>query len=127
MSTTKNLLLKGGNSYRNAISKLFEVVWETEVKPDSWKDSVLFQLDKGKADQRDLDNKRFIHLKDDVPRLFGHIVTTAVKPAIMNSMPKNQIGTVPEHKAQENLFIIKSVICFFEKFNMAVSIQFFDI
>ena len=120
-------ILKGGESYKNALSKLFKVVWETEEKPEGWKDSVLFQLDKGKSDKKDLSNKRFIHLKDDVPRLFGHIVTTAVKPTIMSNMPKNQIGTVPGHRAQENLFVVKSVIGVFEKWKKAISIQFFDI
>ena len=54
-------------------------------------------------------------------------MTTAVKPDIMSNMPNNQIGTVPGHQAQENLFVVKSIIGVFDKFNKAVSIQFFDI
>ena len=37
-------ILQSGESFKNALNKLYETVWNTERKLDSWRDSVLFQL-----------------------------------------------------------------------------------
>ena len=111
----------------DALNKLYEVVWQTECLPEGWKNSLLLQLDKKKPDKKDLANKRFIHMKEDIAKLFGHIVTSAEKPKIMENLPNNQIGTVPGHQAQENIFIIKSFIGSLEMSNQAAAVQFFDI
>ena len=44
-------ILKGGSSLQNALMKLYRTVWEQEKKPDSWRDSILIQLNKERQSQ----------------------------------------------------------------------------
>ena len=71
---------------------------------------MLIQLYKGRGPRDNLDSQRNIHTKLDVPKFFGHIVATAAKPNLIGQMSPYQIGTKPGHRAQEHLFVIKTVI-----------------
>ena len=51
-----DFILNAGPSLLSALYKLYETVWKTEEKPDSWRDSVLIQLYKGKGLKEDLNN-----------------------------------------------------------------------
>ena len=74
------LILNAGNSLLNAIFRLFSLVWASESIPDSWIDSLVIQLYKGRGSKSKFDNIRFIHLKEDpLPRLFGQIVLLEAK------------------------------------------------
>ena len=55
------------------------------------------------------------------------MVTSAMKPIIVENMPPFQIGAVPGHRAQEHLFVIKSFIAQKEKENEAVAITLLDL
>ena len=81
-----------------AIFALFSLVWEKEEIPEVWHDSLLIQLHKSKSKQS-LDNYRFIHLKESLPRFFSQIVTSAAKGNILENMSKFQIATKPGHRA----------------------------
>ena len=100
-----DFILKSGESYRAALYTLFKVVWENERKPDVWRKTVLLQLYKGSGSLQDLNCHRNIHTKLEVPKLFGHIVTTAAKVKMIENMSKYQIGTKPGHRAQEHLHV----------------------
>ena len=119
-------ILKGGNSLLAALYKLFQVVWDREVKPDMWCNTVLIQLYKGKGPKSNLDNLRNIHTKMDIPKFFGNIVTNAVKPIILENMSPFQLGMVPGHRCLEILFIIKSVKGLFEDQKKAIALQLWD-
>ena len=126
-------ILKGGKSLHNALYTLYESVWNEEVKPESWKETTIIQLDKGKPDKADLSNKRYIHTKDSIPKFFSHMLTATIKPKIVENMLSHQIGAVPGHRAQEHLFVIKSFMAHKEKNNEATAaalldlVKFFDL
>ena len=42
-------ILKGGNDFKQALFKLFSLVWHLEEKPDQWRNTVIVQLFKGKG------------------------------------------------------------------------------
>ena len=44
-----DLIVKSGPSLHAALIKLYKVVWNGEVKPGVWRDTVIVQIDKGKA------------------------------------------------------------------------------
>ena len=71
-------ILKAGKSLHEALFKLYEVVWNKEKIPDTWRETIVIPLDKGKADKNLLSNKRFIHTKKEIPKAFGHIVTNSL-------------------------------------------------
>ena len=120
-------ILTAGQSYFGALFKLYQVVWETKIIPEGWKESILLQLDKGKKDKLNLDNKRHIHTKDPTQKYFSHMVTTATKPLMVENVTPFQIGAIPGHKAEEHLFTIKSVIALIEKEEDAIAIQQYDL
>ena len=55
------------------------------------------------------------------------MVTSQIKPLIVENMPPFQIGAVPGHRAQEHLFTIKSFIALKEKENEAVAVNLLDL
>ena len=121
-------ILRTGPSLLAALHKLHEVVWSIERKPDSWRDTILIQIDKGRnKDKSNLNNRRHIHTKEEIPKVFSHIVTTSIKPFIVNDMSPNQIGAVPGHRSQEHLFTVKSLMALTEKNNEALALQLFDL
>ena len=81
-------ILNGGKSLINALFFLYSTVWKKEIIPDTWYDSLLIQLPKGKPNLNNLDNIRHIHLKDIVPSLFGQILTLHAKDTLIDNMSK---------------------------------------
>ena len=90
---------QGGDSLRAALFNLCKVVWRTEKKPERWCQSTLIQLYKGRGHRGILDNQRHIHLKDEFPKFFGHLVVSASKDKLISNMTKFQIGTKTGHRA----------------------------
>ena len=104
-----DFVLKAGHSLLNALFKLFQVVWNKEVKPESWRETVIVQIPKSKDNPiSDLENKRNIHTKPYIPKVFGHIVTNSIKPLIVENLTPFQIGAIPNHRYEEHLFTLQS-------------------
>ena len=103
-------ILKSGPSYKGALFKLFRKVWETEKKPEEWKRTTILQILKGNSEPENMANMRNIHLKDPVPKLFGHIVMDQVKEELMKNMSKFQLGTKTGHRAQEHIYVLISLM-----------------
>ena len=119
-------IINTGKDFRNALFQLFKVIWKEETKPDQWKLDTLLQIHK-KGSKLKLDNFRFIHIKEDIPKLFGFIVTKEAKQKIIENMSKFQIGAVPGHRPQEHLFVMRSIVSLFEMINKPLILSLFDI
>ena len=72
-------LFGAGDIIRRVCLNICQTVWRTEVYPDSWNVATLVQLDKGKSPANSLDNKRHIHLKNEISKVFSHILVSASK------------------------------------------------
>ena len=66
-------------------------------------------------------------MKDEFPKFFGNLVMDAAKDTLIHNMSKFQIGTKPGHRAQEHLFVTKSVISLYMKYDKAVILSAWDI
>ena len=121
-----SFILKAGNSLHKALYRLFEVVWKVEKIPSSWRETVIIQIPKGNAEKHDLDFKRNIHTKDQIPKAFSHIVMTAMKPIIQENISKFQIGAIPGHRSEEHLFTLKSIAALAEKNDVAIAANLLD-
>ena len=119
-------ILKGGEALKKSLVALFRYVWTTEDKPDQWRRTILIQLHK-KGSKDDMGNYRNIHTKMDIPKLFGFMVISPAKVPIIKNMSKYQIGTVPGHRSQEHLFVMKNVISLYENYKQPVIVQLYDI
>jgi hypothetical protein len=102
-------LLRAGSSLKKCLVDLFRYIWTTEDKPEQWRRTTLIQLHK-KNSKDVLDHYRNIHTKVDIPKLFGFMVITLEKVPIIQNMSKYQIGTVPGHRSQEHLFVMKRMV-----------------
>ena len=122
-----DFILKSGNSYKDALFKLFKKVWEKEKKPESWRRTTILQIPKGTGEVGDMTMMRNIHLKHPIPKLFGHILMNQVKDKLMESMTKFQLGTKKGHRPQEHIFVLKSVMALYEMYKEGLLINLFDI
>ena len=120
-------LLNSGQSFQKCIFDLFSKVWETEKKPQQWRNTVIIQLYKKKGDISSFDAQRNIHTKDYIPKLFEGIVVDKSREKIIKSTSKFQIGGIPGHRSQEHLFCVKSVIELYSELSLPLYIQIFDI
>ena len=106
---------------------MFSKVWDSEVKPQQWRNTVIVQIYKKKGDFSDFNNQRNIHTKDFIPKLFEGIIVDKSKDIIVSNCSKFQIGGMPKHRAQEHLFCVKSVISLYALLEIPLFIQLFDV
>ena len=71
-------ILKAGYNLKDAIFRFLSLVWRTEQIPEGWKKTLLIQLEKGKG-SKCLENLRHIHIKPDISKVFGQILTMSVR------------------------------------------------
>ena len=119
-------IIKGGDDFKLAVFNLFNYIWENESKPDQWRLDTLLQLHK-KGSKLKLDNYRYIHIKEEIPKLFGFIVTKELKNKIIESFSRYQIGAAPGHRPQEHLFCVRSLISLFKLMKKPLILSFYDI
>ena len=78
-----NFLLKGGDSMKRAILKMFQHIYDTERRPTEWLNTRIIQIYKGKGEADDLSNHRNIHTKDYLPKTFETIFVEKSKPTYL--------------------------------------------
>ena len=66
-------------------------------------------------------------MKDVFPKFFGNLIMDQVKDTLYGNMSKFQIGTKPGHRAQEHLFVLKSVISLYLKYDKPVILTLWDV
>ena len=108
------LILEGGDTLKNAIYNLFKLVWKEEKNLSGWKKSKLVQLWKGSGKKTSHESMRFIHLKEEIPKLFSQIVVEKAKPNIFENITKFLIAGKPCHQPMEHLFVLMSLIALHE-------------
>ena len=122
-----NFITNAGISFKNALFEIFKYVWNNEKKPSSWGLDTLIQIHK-RGSKEDLDSYRYIHLREDVPKLFSFMVTKLVKPKIVKNISKYQIGAMPGHRSQEHLFCMRSIISLYnERMKKPIIVSLLDV
>ena len=75
---------------------------------------------KGKGPNDEFNSMRNIHTKLEVPKLFGNLLFKRAKSIIQEGTSKYQIGAMPNHRAQEHLFTLKSIIGLYKYLGIAI-------
>ena len=83
-------IMKCGVAMKLVLFKLCQVVWKTERQPDRWCKSILIKLYRSKGSQSVIDNMRHIHMKDQFPKFFGHLVVSESKDKMISNMTNYQ-------------------------------------
>ena len=120
-------LVNAGYSLLNALFVLFKLVWKTEQIPNTWHTSELIQLFKGRGLRSSLENWRFLHIKDDISKMFSQIVFEKTKECLISGMTKYQIATKPGHRATEHVYCVMSLIQLNEDQGKALLLSLFDV
>ena len=110
-----------------ALFKLYKTVWDEEREPNAWRNTKVIQIYKSANNKSDLDSIRHIHTKEDIVKVFQHLVTNEVKPIIEQNTSPFQIGAMPGHRSEEHLLTLKSVVSLVENNGEAVAIQLLDL
>ena len=108
-SRSYEFIVNTGMQYKLAILKVCRKLIETEDFPSSFNLTTLVQLPKQDS-QLILDNSRFIHLKEWLPRLCEALAINEMKNKILDAGTKYQIGGCPGQRTQFHLYVLKSLI-----------------
>ena len=100
---------------------------EKEKFPNDFSVTVLYQLCKRKGSKENLNNHRYIHMKNCLPRLTESLTVSMTKDAIIQNGTKFQIGGIPGHRVEEHLIVVKSVIQLYIHHKAGIVIQLVDI
>lgn len=74
-----------------------------------------------------LNNNRFIHLKNILPRIVEAITVNKMKDKIINEASMYQIGGLPGHEIEEHVFTIKSIMAMREEMGTGIIFTLVDI
>ena len=74
-----SFIFGGGPSLKEALFKLYSLVWRTEECPTLWEKTSLLQLFKGSGSVELLGNYRNLHIKCDYGKMFGHLVVSEAR------------------------------------------------
>ena len=124
--TKYEFILKGGIELKPALFFLYKKVWHNETIPETWTHTTVCQIWKRKGDQQDQKNMRNLNLKEDVTKVFGHMIMNSVKETLYKNMGMFQIGSKPGHRPTEHIFVMKSIIQMFNFLKKPLIICFFD-
>ena len=100
---------KPAKEFKQLILKLCRIFIENEEFPDSFNTTTLVKLPKS-GSQLLLENSRFIHLKEWLPRICEALAVREMKDVIFEAGTIYQIGGCPGQRTQFHLYVLKSLI-----------------
>ena len=122
-----DFLIKAGDEFQDSVFKLCQRMIRDESFPARFAETILYNLWKRKGSREDLNNHRYIHLKDWLPRLAEILTAEMMKEDIFKSGTKYQIGGVPGHRLEEHLVALKCIIGRYIEKGSGVIMQLVDI
>ena len=123
-----DFLTKAGSKFQNSCFKMCEKMFKTEQFPETFKDTMLHMLYKGKGRKEDLSCNRFIHCKSWLPRLAeACLVEGGIKKHQVEESSRFQVGGQARHRAEELFFCWKSVVAKYKQQGKVVIGQCHDV
>ena len=122
-----NFLTRASDSFKNSVYKLCSRFIKNEEFPKRFFETVLHQLWKRKLPKEELNNHRFLHIKDWLPRCCEAMVVGKMKEGILSAGTKYQIGGLPNHRVEEHLVSLKAIISRSRDINGGALVKLVDI
>ena len=120
-------LTKSGKGFHKSVYKLCKRMVDDECFPQDFSLTTLYQLWERKGSKEDLNNHRYIHMKEWLPRLTEALTVNLMKDDILESGTKYPIGGVPGNRVEEHLLVVKSIIQLYIQRRSGVIMQLVDI
>ena len=124
-----DFITKAGTLYQIAVFKFCKRMIEEETFPLCFRETVLHMIFKGgKGRREELPDNRFIHSKIWLPRVVeGLVVQGGLREPLLEKSTIFQIGGQPNHRVEEHIFTLKSLIARKRMQNKEVVLQMFDL
>ena len=122
-----DFFIKAGDEFQDSVFQLCQRMIREESFPARFAETTLYNLWKRKGSREDLNNHRYIHLKDWMPRLAETLTADMMKDDIFKKCTKYQIGGVPGHRLEEHLVALKCIIGRYIAQGSGVIMQLVDI
>ena len=119
-------VMNAGPGLKEALFALYKLVWKTERCPLLWDKTKIIQVYKSSGQVEDLANYRNLHIKEEIGKMFSHIVVNKIKEKVSRNMGEFQ-SSKPGHRPQENLYILKSLMSLKEKYKEPLILQLMDL
>ena len=100
--------IKSGEQYKDAVYMYMKKLIKCENIPTDFALTTLIQIWKRKGSALDLNNMRFIHLRQWHCKLLEALITEKMKNNIVNNTPKIQLGSMPGSSSVEHLVVLKT-------------------
>ena len=131
MSGKKNydFLTKSGPKFQKAVFKMCQRMFLEESFPSEFQNTTLHMIFKGgKGKQNVLENNRFVHCKEWLPRVAESLVVEdGLKDPLIQGSSIYQIGGQPGHRSEELLFVLKTVVARSREQGRMIILQSYDI
>ena len=119
--------IRAGEECQDSIYMFCKRMIEEECFPARFAETILYNLWKRKGSREDLNNHRYIHLKDWLPRLVESLCADMMKDDIFQGGTKYQIGGVPGHRMEEHLLTLRCITGRYISKGAGVILQLVDI
>ena len=109
--------------------KLFNIILDTGILPDSWTLGIIKPIYKNKGNQQDPDNYRAITLISCIGKLFTAIINNRLKMFAIeiNLINRNQAGFREGHSTSDNIYCLHVQISIYLSFGKTLYCIFVDI
>ena len=109
-----NLLVYHTAQHEDAVRTLHKIVtqvWNEEVVPGEWHQSIIIPLYKGKGFKSECSNYRGITLLSVPGKVFAHIILARIKPTLLSHRRTQQSGFTPGRSACDRIAILCNKYC----------------
>ena len=105
-----DFLTRASKGFQNSIFRLVKRMIKEEKFPQRFFKTLLCQLWKRKGSVENLNNHRYLHMKDWLPKLCEMLTVKEMQSEIIRGGTMYQIGGIPGHCREEHLVVVKSMI-----------------
>ena len=108
--------------------KLFNIILDTGILPDSWTLGIIKPIYKNKGNQQDPDNYRAITLISFIGKLFTAIINNRLNifAIEINLINRNQAGFRKGHSMSDNIYCVHVLISLYLSFGKRLYCTFVD-
>ena len=117
---------KLSEEFLKVLLAVYNLYAKKQAIPASFTETSLTMLKKPKGAASDLNSYRFIHTKKAVPRLMEALMTSKLKPKILQTVSKFQLGGMPGTRPEEHLYTIKVILNFLNRMGLPAWLAAYD-
>ncbi len=119
--------IMAGEEFKMAIFNFYQKIYRIERQPESFCETDLLKLFKGKGNRLELKSNRFLHLKTWLPKGYEKMLMTKMEEKLFRNTPSYQVGGQKLGLTNEHLVSMITTMRRLEKFQGGGAVVFMDI